>query len=250
MRASINFLAGAGLRLAIAFFACGPVHAQTVADALTERMAAHDAARIVQQKIDALRGAGPSQAQKINDQALANALATARAQLEQAESRQAELNARLDAQRQTQAGLIPLLEHMLALMEQSVRADLPIHTSRRLHAIERARGALGDAGLNATQRFEKVVNLYQGELRLNYTTERYAAVLQTDTGERAVQLLRVGRIALYALAADRSYCAVYQHQTRQWARLADGQCQQLDALGDNLEQALFDGLPLSVAGAP
>ncbi len=209
-------------------------------------MAAHDAARSVQQKIDALRGKGPSQAQKINDQALARALATARAALEQAQSREADLNARLDAQRQTQAGLIPLLEQMLLLLEQSVRADLPIHTAQRLDAIKRAHSALGDAGQSATQRFETVVNLYHSELQLNYTTERTSAVLQSETGERAVELLRIGRIALYALADDRSYCAVYRRASNAWDRLAAGQCQQLDTLGDDLEQALFDGLPLSV----
>lgn len=204
----------------------------------------------MQQQIDALRGKGPSEAQKINDQALSDALATARAQLEQAAAQTTQLNARLSAQRQTRAGLVPLLDHMLTLLEQSIRADLPFETQRRLGAVERARKGLSDASLSATQRLEHVLEIYHQELRLNHTTQVTQAVLDTDDGARSVRLLRVGRIALYAVSDDLRSCAVYRIEQRLWSNYAQGICRQLDALGARLEQAPLDGLPLSVPTPP
>lgn len=225
-------------------------HAQdvgSVADALTERIAAHDRSRDVQQQINALRGTGPGRAERLNDQALATELATAREQLRQANARSAELNARLDAQRQTRAGLVPLLRQMLDLLEHSIQVDLPFDTDARLQRIAAARDALTDASYSATEQLERVLEIYQQELRLNYTTQITPSVIDTRDGERAVRVIRLGRIALYTLNDDLQNCAVYQLAQRQWQSLSVGTCRQLAALVDRPEQAPLDGLPLSVS---
>lgn len=222
------------------------MQAGSVAEALTARMLEHDRARAVQRQIDTLAGKRESPAASLDDLRLADDLARARAALEAENARGAQLARSLEARRDARAGLIPLLEQMLDLLGDSIAADLPFDRAARLGAVDDARRALDDASLTTADRYDAVIGVYRRELQLAYTSGQHRARLDIDGQTRLVTLLRVGRVALYALSDDAATCHVYSLSERDWRALARGDCTRLDAARDDPSIAVLSALPLSV----
>ena len=242
----IRRFVSAGIALLALCAALPSAHGQNVADALARKMSEHDRARQVQISIDELRGKRQSLALGLDDQQRADALASTRATLALTRARNAELNASITAQRDAQAGLVPLLEQMLDLISDSVELDLPFDLAQRRTAIAQARTQLSDATVRAADRFDAVMGLYQELLRGAYTMDVQSERRAIAGEERLVTLLRVGRIALYALSDDAARCHVFRLSSRQWDAMTTGQCQRLSAAKARWSLDAVDGLPLSV----
>lgn len=223
-----------------------PAHGQTVADALATRLAQHDAARAIQREIDALAGKRESLAAAVDDQRLGEALALARAAVEDEKARGEQLTRSLEAKRDAGSGIVPMLEQMLDLLDQSIAADLPFATDERRLAVADARHALSDAAVSMADRYDAVIGVYRRELQFGYTTGERRAQIDIDGQARLVTLLRVGRIALYAISDDAAWCRVFALAERRWQPLGDADCGRLDAVRDDPTLAVASALPLSV----
>lgn len=227
-----------------------PVVAQSVAEALVPRLADHNAARAVQRQIDAALGRATDPALRIAQQQLATDLARARARRDAVRQSVEQLEALLTERQQAAADLIPLMEAMLDLLEDSVRADLPIRRDERLAAIDSARKGLTDTALTSADRFAAVLSLYRDERRLGETINLNAGAVMVGTPPTQRRLLQFGRVALFAVSDDRSACALYQRDAATWVALPRDQCAQLTMVTDETALSQLANLPTSVPLTP
>ncbi len=226
-------------------------HPRSVADVLAARVAEHDRARAVQERIDAALGRSLSAADILAAQQLSTALARAAAEVEQTRVQVAELEATATAREQARAELVPLLHNMLDLLARSIEQDLPIDLPARRAAVDAARGRLDDAAASASDRLAAVLAIYTREQRLAASVARVRSRVAMNDTERAVTLIRFGRVALYALADNAHECAVFVRATRQWQPLPATRCKALINAPDNAPLATLSQLPWSVeAGTP
>lgn len=240
-------LATACALAALALAAAGPAHARSVADALTERRAAHDAARDVQRRIDELYGRDRGGSNGAEDRGLRAELDAARANLREAEAARDALREQIARQREIEAGIVPLLHEMVDLLDRAVEADLPFDPDARRARVAAARAALVRHDLRLADRFDAVVRAYRDELAYGYDSEGGPAALEIDGEARAVTVLRVGRIALYYVSDDASRCGVWDRARARFDALAPAQCALLQAADDAQGRATLPlHLPVSV----
>lgn len=224
------------------------VSAASIAQALAERRAQHDAARATQATISALQsGGGP--VLTVEDRTLATAVAQAQQQLDEATARQQELQQALARAREAQAGIVPMLHDMVDLLERSVAVDLPFASDARREQIAQARAALSRHELTMADRFDAVVGAYRHELAYGYNSEVGHALLPVDGSTRLVNTLRIGRVALYYVTDDSRHCGVYRSDKREYATLSAAQCQIIRAASEPHQSLLaLTRLPVSVSG--
>lgn len=228
------------------------VRADTVADALDARVAEHRLAREVQQRIDAALGRRVDPTEALADQQLANALARANAELQTERARLDQLSRSVAAREQSRAALVPLLEQMLDLLGQSIERDLPVRLDSRRAAVADARALLTDSAASAADRLSAVMALYASERRLAVSVSANAGTVQLEDPARAMTLIRIGRIGLYAVTDDAGHCAVFEREARAWRALPSGRCAALQAWRPDQPLDALTSLPLSVPpdGAP
>lgn len=219
--------------------------AASVADVLDARVAEHQRARVVQQQIDAALGRRLDPAEVLAAQQLADALARALAERDAEQARVDALSKTVTAREQSGAELVPLLDNMLDLLEASLAQALPVDLEHRRAAVATARARLSDAYASAADRLAAVLAIYEREQRLAASVDDRAGVVMLGEPERLMTLIRIGRVALYALSDDSAHCALFERATRAWRSLDKNQCARLAGWQRDDPLEVLSGLPVS-----
>ena len=220
--------------------------AESVAAALEARLAAHEQSRAIQRQIDAATGRSADPASALAARQLADALAQAIAQRDAEQARIDRLDASVAAREQARAALVPLLEEMLDLLAQSIERDLPVNLVTRRGAVAHARRTLTDASASAADRLAAVLAAYASERRLATSVDERAGTVMLGDPARQMRLVRVGRVALYAVTDDASACFVFDRAERVWQQMTLGQCARLTAWRADQPLDILTSLPRSV----
>ena len=125
--------------------------------------------------------------------------------------------------------LIPHMERMHAALAALVAQDIPFLADERRKRLARLRGILDDPELGLAAKYRSLHEAFQIELDYGRTLETYADTLDVAGQQLSVTILRIGRIGLYAMSADRKAVYSWDSATRQW--------QPLDGHVNNLEKA-------------
>ena len=126
--------------------------------------------------------------------------------------------------------LIPLMERMHAALGTLIEQDMPFLADERHKRHARLRAILDNPELPLAAKYRSLHEAYQIELDYGRTLETYSDTLEVDGRSLMVTILRVGRIALYAMSADRNVIYEWDNRSRQW-QLTEG-------LRHNLEKAV------------
>ena len=126
--------------------------------------------------------------------------------------------------------LIPLMERMHAALGTLIEQDMPFLSAEREKRHARLRGILDNPELPLATKYRSLYEAYQIELDYGRTLETYSDTLEVDGKSLMVTILRVGRVALYAMSADRNIIYEWDNRSRQW-QLTEG-------LRHNLEKAV------------
>lgn len=126
--------------------------------------------------------------------------------------------------------LIPLMERMHAALGTLIEQDMPFLPDERQQRLARLRTILNNPELPLATKYRSLYEAYQIELDYGRTLETYSDTLEIDGKSLRVSILRVGRIALYAMSADRNIIYEWDNRSRQW-QLTEG-------LRHNLEKAV------------
>ena len=130
--------------------------------------------------------------------------------------------------------ITPLMVRMIDALVQFVDLDVPFLMDERRERIRILQDMMGRADVSPSEKFRRVFEAYQIENDYGRTIEAYAAVLPVSGGERSVNILRIGRIALLYQTTDGSLSGVWNKNTNTW-----------EALGDEYRSAIDEGIRIA-----
>ena len=109
------------------------------------------------------------------------------------------------------------MTRMIEGLEKFVSLDVPFLIDERTERVERLKELMDEPNVTVAEKFRKVMEAYQIENEYGRTIESYEATLPTDGGgERTVEFLRIGRIALMYQSADGSVTGRWDQGSRQF----------------------------------
>ncbi len=122
----------------------------------------------------------------------------------------------------TKQQLLPLLREMVATLEQFVQLDLPFKRQQRLASIDKLKALLSSSRASISEKYRRVMELYQTENDYNYNLEVYREKIWLAEEALAVQVLRIGRGNLYMQTMDGQKSGMWNTQLKKW-QVLDGQ---------------------------
>ncbi len=129
------------------------------------------------------------------------------------------INAQLAEIDTTNQGVIPLMERMVATLEQFVTLDLPFLEEERRNRVEEIKGLMERADITVSEKYRRILEAYQVEAEYGRTIEAYRAALSGDPKNRTVEFLRVGRLVLLYQTLDQKESGVWDKATGSWQPL-------------------------------
>jgi hypothetical protein len=150
----------------------------------------------------------------------------------------------------TEREIMPLMLRMLDGLERFVDADLPFLATERRERIANLRRLMADPDAGVSDRFRRILEAYQIEIDYGRGLGAERGSLPDGT---VVDVLRVGRTALYFLSLDGSDGGWWDAERERWEPL---ESRYLTAVRQGLRQARETAapdllvLPLTTGGAP
>ena len=160
---------------------------------------------------------------------------------------QAELQ-EVDAVRQA---IVPLMLEMVEVLDQFVALDKPILIEERAARVAQLQSIITRSDVEIAEKYRRIIEAYQIEAEYGQSLEAYEAQTEIAGSEVTVDLLRVGRVALFYMSLDGNQAGIWDERTKAWVTLPNSYLDSLDyAIRVAREQAppnLVE-LPLWTAG--
>ena len=116
--------------------------------------------------------------------------------------------------------LEPFLEETVDRLETFVQGDLPFLEGERKQRLASLREAMDDYRPGLGEKLRRVLEALVVEARYGINPEKSTETIELDGEPTQVELLRLGRVALYYLSFDGSRGGVMDPATRQWISLS------------------------------
>ena len=116
----------------------------------------------------------------------------------------------------------PLVVRMLDGLEQFINLDMPFDLDTRLSNIEAVRANMDRSDVTSAEAFRQVLELYSIELQYGRGIEAYTDTIELGGAERAVDLLRIGRVALVYQSTDGAETGAWNKDAQSWEELSAG----------------------------
>lgn len=121
----------------------------------------------------------------------------------------------------TKQQLLPLLREMVSTLSQFITLDLPFKQQQRLIAIDKLNQVLASSSVSISEKYRRVMEMYQAENDYNYDLEVYRDTVALNNESLSVQILRVGRSHLYFQTMDGKISAMWNQESNAWLLLDD-----------------------------
>ena len=125
--------------------------------------------------------------------------------------------------------ITPLMLRMIDALEQFVALDVPFLLDERQERVERLKDLMGSADVTVAEKFRSVMNAFETEIEYGNTIEAFRGPLKDGSGEREVDFLRVGRLAMFYQSLDGAQRGRWNAESGSWDSLPGeyaGQIQQ------------------------
>jgi hypothetical protein len=139
----------------------------------------------------------------------------------------------------TQREVLPMMQRMLATLEEFVGLDVPFLAEERRRRIANLKEMMDRADVTVSEKYRRIVEAYQIEMEYGRTLEAYEGKLGDQADARAVQFVRVGRVALMYQTLDRKQTGYWDAEKKDW--VVDDSYRH--AFAENLEVAKKLGAP-------
>lgn len=130
-----------------------------------------------------------------------------------------ELNKAIDEVSVIERQITPLMMRMIDGLAQFVALDVPFLPQERSERIATLRSMMDRADVSASEKFRRVLEAYQIEMRYGRDVEAYSGLHTVDGIEREVDFLRVGRTALIYQTRDGSLQGAWNKVSGSWEPL-------------------------------
>ena len=139
------------------------------------------------------------------------------------QGRLSQLQVSLENNAQMQRDILPLIEEMVASLDQFVTLDIPFLASERNNRITQLKQLIVQSDINIAEKFRQVSDAYQIEMEYGRTIESYRDSINLEGTERELSIMRVGRIALLYRSDDGQYLGAWNKAEQQWLALDPSQ---------------------------
>jgi len=113
--------------------------------------------------------------------------------------------------------VLPMMQKMLATLDQFVSLDLPFLVDERTKRIAQLKETMGRADVSISEKYRRIVEAYQIEMEYGRTIEAY----QGKIGDKTVDFLRSGRVSLMYQTLDGKETGYWDVDAKNW-KLDDG----------------------------
>ncbi|MBT5560539.1 MAG: DUF3450 domain-containing protein [Proteobacteria bacterium] len=114
-----------------------------------------------------------------------------------------------------------LLGKMLSALETFISADLPFHLDTRLSSVGQLKSLMVDPAASMSDRFRNIMDIYTIETEYGNTYEAYADTITIEGSDVEVDMLRVGRLALYYQTKDGNVSGMWDRASGSFVILPD-----------------------------
>lgn len=123
--------------------------------------------------------------------------------------------------------LEPLLARMVRVLDDFVALDLPFLPAERKARSQALHSMLNSAKDSLPAQFRRILEAYQVEVEYGRSLEAYEDQIEIDGQLAAVEVLRVGRVALFYLTLDGNRAGRFDVARRRWVELGSAQLKPL-----------------------
>lgn len=116
--------------------------------------------------------------------------------------------------------LLPLMLRMLDGLEKFVALDLPFLQDERRERLESLKRLMADPSTPQAEKLRRVLEAYRVEADYGRTLGSERMQIEVEGTQRTVDVLRLGRVALYYLTLDGADAGVWDAQSRRWRPLS------------------------------
>lgn len=134
----------------------------------------------------------------------------------------------------TERQIQPLVQRMLAALDEFVKADIPFLAEERQTRLRQLHAMTDDAAVAVAEKYRRVMAAYRIEMGYGRSIAAYRGKLAENGNERQVDFLRVGRIALLYRTFDGKDTGYWDRRQRRWL-----------ATGGEYSRAVADGLRIA-----
>lgn len=117
----------------------------------------------------------------------------------------------------TNIEILPLMQRMLASLEQFVNLDMPFLREERTARVAKLKEMMPRADVTVSEKYRRIIEAYQIEMEYGRTIEAYRAPLQS----KEVSFLRVGRVGLFYQTPDGRETGYWDRDRKEWVRDED-----------------------------
>jgi hypothetical protein len=110
----------------------------------------------------------------------------------------------------------PLMDRMLATLEEFVALDVPFLVDERRDRVKRLKDMMGRADVTISEKYRRIIEAYQVEMDYGRTVEAYEGKLGEGDDARTVQMLRVGRVGLLYQTLDGKETGYWDSTAKGW----------------------------------
>ncbi|WP_428311188.1 DUF3450 domain-containing protein [Hydrocarboniphaga sp.] len=112
----------------------------------------------------------------------------------------------------TSREVLPMMTKMLDTLEQFVKLDMPFLPDERSNRIATLKEMMTRADVSLSEKYRRIVEAYQVEMEYGRTIEAY----EGKVGEKTVQFLRTGRVALLYQTLDGKETGYWDVNAKKW----------------------------------
>ncbi len=144
-------------------------------------------------------------------------------QLDSQEQNIATLNHSINNATLIERQILPLLDRMVDSLENFVKLDVPFLAVERAKRVTDLKALLDNPALTTSEKARRVFEAYQIENEFGYTIEFYQDNVTVEQQKFAVEMLRVGRIALLYIDNAGERFGFWDQTARKWKALTQSQ---------------------------
>jgi hypothetical protein len=148
----------------------------------------------------------------------------------------------------TSREVVPLMQRMLATLEQFVVLDMPFLQQERQQRIASLKDIMGRADVSTSEKFRRILEAYGVEMEYGRTIESYRDVMMQNGVEITVDFLRLGRVALLYQSLDGKQTGYWDRSRNNWVAANDFQRPVRQGLRIAMQQAAPDLISVPVSG--
>jgi seryl-tRNA synthetase len=161
------------------------------------------------------------------------------AQVQSQHDELAEMDRQLLEVETTSREVLPLMQNMLATLDQFVKLDVPFLLDERTKRVATLTDMMSRADVTISEKYRLVLDAYQSEIEYGRTVQAYEGHLGTGANARTVEFARLGRVSLMYRTLDGSETGYWDAQKKDWVQDASLR----GAVEEALRVAKEDGPP-------